>query len=135
MQCAPVNGESLLLLGSDGRLRLLSLSSFSFMSLRSLPPTLVPPVVNGVGFTMLMKPQDPLALDFAVAPSPSASSSSLVVVLTENGGFRLLDLSNGMNDSRNNRGDKIDEDKGKNEVLKSSTSNDKSEQLLNPEKL
>ncbi|EUB58902.1 WD repeat-containing protein 67 [Echinococcus granulosus] len=275
MQCVPVNGESLLLLGSDGRLRLLSLSSFSFMSLRSLPPTLVPPVVNGVGFTMLMKPQDPLALDFAVAPSPSASSSSLVAVLTENGGFRLLDLSNGMrkplvylgsvqvlnlqelvcdftekkkylspcliklleisvgrigiqlsnairistyygngpftrdpyrpqhewlsvpaplkdrtnnletapakyevksqiptatehkppsylwaqrnsntvtfgrgeaesrvstageqkNDSRNNRGDKIDEDKGKKEVLKSSTSNDKSEQLLNPEKL
>lgn len=39
------------------------------------------------------------------------------------------------NDSRNNRGDKIDEDKGKKEVLKSSTSNDKSEQLLNPEKL
>ncbi|KAL5962850.1 TBC1 domain family member 31 [Taenia solium] len=90
MQCVPVEFEGLLLLGSDGRLRLLPVSRI----LLAVPHSLTFPLMSrdwrNCRWEMLTQTQDYLVVDFAVAPSSSwVRSSSLVVALTEDGGFRI----------------------------------------------
>lgn len=66
----------------------------AFVAMHALHSPMVAHNLRRAGYEMLTQSQHPLVLDFAVAPSSSTHSSSLVAALTEDGGFRLLTLCN-----------------------------------------
>ncbi|KAL5104969.1 hypothetical protein TcWFU_006668 [Taenia crassiceps] len=92
MQCVPIQDKSLLMLGSDGRLRLLFIDHVALMNLPA--SSRAQPNWKSARYETLTQTTDPFVLDFVVAPSSSAKSSSLVAALVEDGGFRLLTIRN-----------------------------------------